>query len=100
MVELSFTGDTAHCPSGQLWTTPSGMAVDAYPMVGDPTTRPAQLSVFEVGGKLLIIRATDYAGPSPFEVSQGVKNDPTRHAADQLALRSMLSSIRFAPAGG
>jgi hypothetical protein len=76
------------------------MAIDAYPMIDASAARPAQLLVFKIGSQLLIIRSTDYPEPSSFEESQGVRNDPARHAADQLALRSIISSIRFGPAGG
>jgi hypothetical protein len=100
MVELTYTGDPARCPSSQLWTTPSGIAVDAYPMVGGTRTRPAQLYLFAIGDRLLIIRTTDYPQQSPFEETQGIGAEPTRHALDQVALRSILSSIRFGPAGG
>ena len=58
--------------------------------------RPGQFRILEIAGKLLIIRTTDFPQESPFEVSQGVAPDPTRHAADQVALHAILDSLRFA----
>jgi hypothetical protein len=98
-VEVTSTLRASACPLAALWTTPSGMPVDAYPLVSDAGTHPTQYWVVDIDGKLLIIRVTDDGQPSPFEVSQGVKADPKRHADDQIALRAILQSIRLKPAG-
>jgi hypothetical protein len=100
LVELSSTRRTADCPASALWVTTSGTMVDAYPMVNQSSTRPAQYRIVEIGsGSFLIIRATDYAQTSPFEEEQGVKPDPTRHANDQPGLRAILNSIRITSPG-
>ena len=98
-VEVTSTLRPSACPLTAMWTTPSGTSVDAYPLVTDSGTRPTQYWVVDIDGKLLIIRVTDDGQPSPFEVSQGVKADPKRHADDQVALRAILQSIRVKPAG-
>jgi len=98
-VEVTSTLRPSACPLPALWTTPSGMPVDAYPVVNNVGVRPTQYWVVDVDGKLLIIRVMDDGQPSPFEVSQGVKSDPKRHAEDQIALRAILQSIRLKPAG-
>ena len=98
-VEVTSTLRPSACPLAALWTTPSGMPVDAYPLVSNAGSRPTHYWVVDIDGKLLIIRVTDDGQPSPFEVSQGVKADPKRHAEDQIALRAILQSIRLKPAG-
>ena len=100
VVEVTATVGAGTCPVSALWTTPSGMAVDAYPLVTGSGPHPTQYWVVDVNGAVLMIRAMDFGQPSPFEESQGVKADPKRHAQDQLALRAILQSIRFAPPGG
>jgi hypothetical protein len=65
-------------------------------MIASPS-RPAQFRIIDVGGQILAIRTTDYPEPSPYELSQGVAADPTRHAADQVALEKIVESIRIAP---
>lgn len=99
VVEVTATVRTATCPLAGLWTTPSGMPVDAYPLVTASGTHPTQYWIVDVDGTVLMIRATDFGQPSPFEESQGVKPDPKRHAQDQLALRAILQSIRFTAPG-
>ena len=41
-----------------------------------------------------MIRTTDFADPSPHELNQGVKPDPTRHAADQVEQQDIIDSIQ------
>ena len=97
LVEITSTKDSTACPTAALWETPSGTAIDGYPMVAQSATRPAQFRILEIGGQLLIIRTTDFPGQSPFEETQSIAPDATRHAADQPALRAILDSLRFAP---
>jgi hypothetical protein len=98
LVELTYAGAAGSCPGARLWTTPAGMAIDAYPMIGGSATRPTKYAVVDTGGgQVLIIRTTDDPAPSPFEEEQGVKRDPARHAQDQVALRSIVDSLRLAP---
>jgi hypothetical protein len=92
LIGLAFTKKATSCPTSSIWLTPSGTEIDSYPMVGDPS-RPAQFRILDVNGQLLGIRTTDYPEVSPVEADQGVKPDPTRHAADQLALRKIVASI-------
>ena len=94
-IELAFTKKAASCSNSYIWTTPSGGPIDAYPMVAEPS-RPAQFRILDVNGQLLGIRTTDYPDISPFEAEQGVKADPKRHVADQVALRAMVDSIEIA----
>ena len=96
LVELRYTKDPATCPAAQLWTTPTGTPIDAYPMVANPG-RPAQLRILDVHGQVIVIRSTDYPEPSPFEIEQGVAPDPHRHDQDQTALRSIVGSIQIIP---
>jgi hypothetical protein len=70
------------------------------PYLAEDATQRALLDAWLLdtgGGRLLIIRTTDYAGPSPYEESQGVAADRTRHALDQVQLRAIVDSIRLAP---
>ena len=86
------------CPTAMVWETAAGSAVDGYPMAAQLTLRPAQFRILEIGGLgSLIIRTTDFPQESPFEDTQGVAANPTRHAADQPALQAILNSLRFAP---
>jgi hypothetical protein len=96
MIGLTYTNDPLKCSVATIWTTPSGTPIDAYPMVADPS-RPAQFRILDVRGSLLAIRTTDYPELSPFEIEQGVRADPNRHVADELALRAMVNSIQFTP---
>jgi hypothetical protein len=97
LVEVTSSRRIGECPTAMVWETGAGGAVDGYPMAGQLTSRPAQFRILEIGGYLLIIRTTDFPQESPFEDSSGVAQDPTRHAADQRALRTILDSLRFAP---
>ena len=97
LVEVTSSKNNITCPSAVVWETPSFFPIDGYPMVSQSATRPTQFRILEIGNELLIIRTTDFPGQSPFEESQGVAANPTRHAADQLTLRAILDSLRFAP---
>jgi hypothetical protein len=84
------------CPTAVVWFTPQGTEFDGYPMVSEnPKGYTAQLLIFDVGGEVLAIRTTDFPGPSPAEVSQGVAPDAGRHLADQKTLHAILDSLRF-----
>jgi hypothetical protein len=96
LIGLAYTRKASSCPISALWLTPSGVEMDSYPMVENPS-RPAQFRILDVGGKLLGIRTTDYPEPSPFEIEQGVTPDPHRHVQDQTALRSIVESIQITP---
>jgi hypothetical protein len=98
LVDVTSSWDEATCASQTIWRTPGLQPVDAYPMVGAPDVRrAATFRILEVGDGLLAIRTTDFAEISPFEASQGVAQDPTRHAADQVELRAIVDSIRLTP---
>jgi hypothetical protein len=99
LVEVTSTG-TAACRSDQIWKTPSGTGVDTYPMTRDQpgTSDAGQFRILDVGGKLLVIRTDDFAGPSPFERSQGITGPANRHAADQAELHAILDSIQITDA--
>jgi|APFre7841882724_1041349.scaffolds.fasta_scaffold00925_5 hypothetical protein len=98
LVEVTSKWNEAVCRGSAIWLTPGGTAVDAYPMVGDPgVRRAAAFRILEIGDQLLVIRTTDFGETSPFEVSQGVALDPTRHAADQVELQAIVDSIRLTP---
>ncbi len=47
----------------------------------------------DVNGTLLVIRTTDFPDTSPNELSNGIPDDPTRHAADQVAMQQIVDSI-------
>jgi hypothetical protein len=67
-------------------------------MVGAPNARrTATFRILGVGDGLLAIRTTEFGDPSPFEVSQGVAPDPTRHEADLVELRAIVDSISIEP---
>lgn len=97
LVEVTSSKTDISCPTAEAWEAASGIAIDAYPMAAQPTLRPGQFRILEIAGRLLIIRTTDFPQESPFEDSQGIAANPTRHAADQPALRAILDSLRFAP---
>ena len=67
-------------------TAPVGVA-------GQPRT--GTFRIVDVVGTLVVMRTTDFGDPSPHELAQGVEPDPTRHAADQVELQSILDSIRI-----
>lgn len=99
LVELTSTRTLAQCPGTFLWKTAAGVGVDAYPMVSSEVLgRPGQFRIIEVAGKLIVIRTTDFPQNSPYELSQGIAADPTRHAADQVELHAILDSIRLGAA--
>lgn len=96
LIELTSTETLPSCPDPVLWTTPGGTKVDAYPVVTEQAIpRAGQYRIVDVDGSLVVIRTTDFPETSPFEESQGVAPDPTRHSADQVELRQILDSIRF-----
>ena len=91
----------ADCPIQSLWTIPQGGAVDGYPMVGARgPSRPGTFRIVDVNGTLLVLRTTDFPDTSPNELSDGIADDPTRHAADQVAMQQILDSIRHRAADG
>jgi len=89
-----FCGDT-----GSAGHSSSGASVDVYPMItstGAPGTQyVVTVEIVDTGNGLLVIRATDFPQTSPFELSGGLPNNPTRHAADQVKLHAILASIRL-----
>jgi hypothetical protein len=96
LIVLTSTRTERDCPNGSVWTIPQGETVNAYPMVGvrGPAPRPGTFRIVDVNGTLLVIRTTDFPETSPNELSQGIPDDPTRHAADQVAMHQILDSIR------
>jgi len=99
LVELTSTRNATDCPNGSVWTIPQGGNVDAYPMVGAiGKARTGTYRIVDVGGTLLVIMATDFPDTSPNELGQGIPDDRSRHAADQVALHRILDSIRIAGA--
>jgi hypothetical protein len=94
LVELTSTRTATDCPNGSIWTIPQGGSVDAYPMVGvRGKSRTGTFRIVDINGTLLVIRTTDFPDTSPNELSNGVPDNPTRHAADQVALQRILDSI-------
>jgi len=98
LVEVTSTRTLTDCPNGSVWTIPQGGSVDAYPMVGAPgKARTGTYRIVDVSGTLLVIMTTDFPETSPNELAQGIPDD-RRHAADQVAMRQILDSIRIGPA--
>ena len=64
-------------------------------MIGYGNSAPGTYEIVDTGHGLLVIRTTDFPQTSPNELSSGVAADPTRHAADQVALHAILDSIRL-----
>jgi hypothetical protein len=98
LVELTSTKTFKQCPDGEafVWKTELGTLIDTYPMVdADGLLRPAQFRIVDVDGHLVVVRTTDFAGPSTYEVSQGLDPDSPIHAADQVELDAIVDSIRF-----
>ena len=88
------TGDD--CAVQSVWATPGGTEIDAYPMVGAAgQPRTGTFRIIDIAGTPVVIRTTDFGDPSPHEVAQGVKPDPTRHAADQVEMQGIIDSIQF-----
>ena len=99
LVAVTSTRTVADCPNGSVWTIPQGGSVDAYPMVGaSGKARTGTYRIVDVGGTLLVIMTTDFPETSPNELAQGLPDDRTRHAADQVAMHQILDSIRIAGA--
>ena len=98
LVELTSTKTFKQCPDGEafVWKTELGTLIDTYPMVdADGLLRPAQFRIVDVDGHLIVVRTTDFPGPSTYEVSQGLDPDAPIHAADQVELDAIVDSIRF-----
>jgi hypothetical protein len=99
LVELTSTRTETDCPSGSVWTIPQGKSVNAYPMVGARgKARAGTFRIVDVNGTLLVIRTTGFPDTSPNELAQGIPDDPTRHAADQVAMQQILDSIKITAA--
>ena len=99
LVELTSTRTSTDCPNGSIWTIPQGGAVDTYPLVGAPgKARAGTFRIVAVNGTLFVIRTTDFPNTSPNELANGIPDDPTRHAADQVAMQQILDSIRITTA--
>ena len=82
-----------------MWTIPQGGTVNAYPMVGATgKPRAGTFRIVDVNGTLLVIRTTDFPDTSPNELAQGIPDDPTRHAADQVEMQQILDSVRITAA--
>ena len=99
LVELTSTRTSTDCPNGSIWTIPQGGAVDTYPLVGAPgKARAGTFRILAVNGTLFVVRTTDFPNTSPNELANGIPDDPTRHAADQVAMQQILDSIRITTA--
>jgi hypothetical protein len=87
---------SATCPGATIWKTPQGMPIDGYPIVdGAGSAYAADFRIIRVDGRLLVIRSMASAGTSPFEASQGIAADRTRHEADLVTQQAIIDSIRF-----
>lgn len=96
LVDVMSSRTQDDCPGALAWTTPAGIRVDAYPMVGvEEHPRAGTFRVVDVDGTVLIIRTTEFADASPHELRQGVEPDPERHAADLVELQHIVESIRI-----
>ena len=99
LVKLTSTRTVTDCPNGSVWTIPQGETVDAYPMVGAAgKARTGTYRIVAVNGTLLVIMTTEFPETSPNELANGVADNPTRHAADQVVLQQIVDSIRIAAA--
>ena len=98
LVKLTSTRTVTDCPNESVWTIPQGGSVDAYPMVGaSGKARAGTCRIVDVNGTLLVIMAADFPETSPNELANGIPDDPTRHAADQVVLHQIIDSVRFLP---
>ena len=91
---LSRTTEKTGC-SGDSWRTASNEAVDGYPFASGPKYRTI-IRIIDTGRGLLTMRAMDFPDTSPFELSGGVAQSATRHAADRPELHAILDSVRIA----
>ena len=66
-----------------------------FPIASYADSAPGTYEIVDTGHGLLVIATTDFPQPTPHELSWGVAADPTRHAADQVALHAILDSIRL-----
>jgi hypothetical protein len=94
---MTSTNPSACSATGSLWRTRSGGTLDVYPMIGSTDARaPGTFEIIDTGYGLLVIRTTDFPQTSPAELAGGVvAMNPTRHAADQVELHTILDSIRL-----
>jgi hypothetical protein len=100
MVSVTSTRSLDDCPVEAIWQAPLGVFTDAYPMVGPAgVARAGTFRIVDAGDELLVVRTTEFADSSPFEIEQGVADDPERHAADLAGQQSIVDSARFAPEG-
>ena len=82
--------------SAQLWQTGHSHYVDAYPLgKADPGEYSVTFHILDVDPELVVVRSTDSAQTSPWELSQGVEPDPDRHAEHVTQQRAIIDSIRF-----
>ena len=97
LVDLTSTLTDADCPRGfTLWKAADGNPGDEYPTGGeDGKEHPGRFRIVEIGGELLVVLTTDFPGPSRFELGQGIAQDPTRHAADQVEMQAIVDSIHL-----
>lgn len=96
-LQLTSTASSTCNDTGSLWKTTSGGSMDVYPMISSTAAKASgTFEIVDTGHGLLVIRATDFPQTSPFELAGGIASDPTRHAADQTELRTILGSIRIA----
>ncbi len=93
-LQLTSTNPSSCSATGSLWRTTGGM-MNGYPMIGSASSAPGTYELVDTGHGLLVIRTTDFPQTSPNELAAGVAADPTRHAADQVALHAILDSIRL-----
>jgi hypothetical protein len=99
LVKLTSTRTGTDCPNASAWTIPQGGSVDGYPMVGATgKARAGTFRIVSVNGTLLVIRTTDFPETSPNELANGIPDDPTRHAADQVVMQQIVDSIRITKA--
>jgi hypothetical protein len=98
LVDVTSSLTLPACPAAVLWTTPKGSEIDGYSIVVEwDTPHTVQFRIVDVGGRLLVLRTTDYPETSPDEMRQAVPLDPVRHVADQVELHQIVDSVRIEP---
>ena len=98
LVELTSTRTATDCPNGVGVDDPPGR--DRQRVSDgrcDGKARAGTFRIVDVNGTLLVIRTTDFPDTSPNELASGIPDDPTRHAADQVAMQQILDSIAIEP---
>lgn len=93
---LTSTVNIADCGNSVMWTTASGTALDAYPMVnaqGRPL--PVDFQIFDIDGDPLVIAAMNFPETSPWEEENGHPFDAGAHAEHQVDMDAILDSIRL-----